>query len=218
MGRSWISRLGNVARHGAARSHVAALQTPRMHAPIICLGIVLPVLGIAAATLPVPARAEVVWSRWSGAWEVALDRQADGATCLWPTYDAPPPGHVRRLTFAVNRRKEIVVIVSDRREPIHRIASSPGPSALLTLGGRLHTVENGTGVPLAGLPGGMLIGRLKGQDAERFARSFGQHDGEEARLVLPFGWSWRVSLRGAAVAAEEVASCMAEAAAQGRIR
>jgi hypothetical protein len=178
-------------------------------------------LATAFGAVVVPAtglHAETVWSRWSGAWEVALDRQADGATCLWSTYDAPPPGHVRRLTFAVNRRSEIVVIISDRREPLHRIAIGPGPGALLTLGRRLYTVEIGTGVPLAGLPGGMLIGRLKGEDAERFARSFGQHDGEEARLALPSGWSWRISLHGAAEAAEEVASCMAETAAQGRVR
>jgi hypothetical protein len=165
---------------------------------------------------PAAPRAETVWSRWSGAWEVALDRQPDGATCLWSTYDAPPPGHVRRLTFAVNRRGEVVVIISDRREPLHRIAAGPGPGALLTLGGRLYAVEIGTVVPLMGLPGGLLIGRLKDENAEQFARRFGQRGGEEeARLVLPAGWSWRVSLRGAAAAAEQIAACMAEEAGLG---
>jgi hypothetical protein len=62
----------------------------------------------------------------------------------------------------------------------------------------------------------MLIGRLKDENAEQFARRFGQRSGEEeARLVLPVGWSWRVSLRGAAAAAEQVAAYMAEVAGRG---
>jgi hypothetical protein len=124
--------------------------------------------------------------------------------------------HVRRLTFAVNRRSEVVVIISDRRKPLHHIAAGLGPGALLTLGGRLYAVEIGAGIPLTGLPGGMLIGRLKDENAEQFARRFGQRSGEEeARLVLPVGWSWRVSLRGAAAAAEQVAAYMAEVAGRG---
>lgn len=167
-------------------------------------------LGLLAAAVPAHAlRAEAVWTRWSGAWEVSLDRQADGETCLWSTYDAPPPGHLRRLIFAVNRRGEVVVILSDRSTPIHRIDTSP--DALLMLGGRLYAIDMTTGIPLAGLPGGMLVGRLKGEDAARFAHSFGQRAAEEeARLVLPDGWSWRMSLRGAAAAAKDIAACMAE--------
>jgi hypothetical protein len=174
-------------------------------------------LGVAVAMPTAAPPAETVWSRWSGVWEVALDRQPEGATCLWSTYDAPPPGHVRRLTFAANRRGEVVVIVSDRREPLHR-TTAIGPAGLLALGGRAYAVEIGAGIPLVGLPGGMLVGRVAGEDAARFAGAFGRHDGEEARLALPGGWSWRVSLRGAAGAAEDVASCMAETAAQGGVR
>jgi hypothetical protein len=157
-----------------------------------------------------------VWSRWSGAWEVALDRQPDGATCLWSTYDAPPPGHVRRLTFAANRRGEVVLIVSDRREPLHRTAA--GPRGLLALGGRAYAVEIGAGIPLVGPPGGMLVGRVAGADAAGFARAFGRQEGGEARLALPGGWSWRVSLRGAAGAAEDVAACLAETATERGVR
>jgi hypothetical protein len=175
-------------------------------------------LGIVAAASAAAAHAETAWSRWSGAWEVTLDRQREGATCLWSTYDAPPPGHVRRLTFAVSRRGEVVVIVSDRREPLHR-AVPAGPTGVLALGGRLYVVEVGAGIPLAGLPGGMLVGRVVGEDAARFIHDFGRRDGEReeaARLVLADGWWWRVSLQGAAGAAADVASCMAEtAAAQG---
>ena len=169
----------------------------------------------AAILLAGTAHAETVWSRWSGAWEVVLDRQSDGATCLWSTYDAPPPEHVRRLTFAGNRRGEVVVIVSDRQEPLHHIATGRGPAALLTLGGRQYAIEMGTGIPLPGLPGGMLVGRLASETVEGFARRFGQQEGGEARLLLPGGWSGRVSLRGAAEAAKEVLSCLAEAADQG---
>jgi hypothetical protein len=164
-----------------------------------------------AAAAPAPAaRAEAVWSRWSGEWEVALDRQPDGATCLWSTYDAPPPGHARRLTLAANRRGEVVLIVSDRRKPLHRTAA--GTRGLLALGRRAYAVEFGTGIPLPGLPGGMLVGRVAGADAAGFARAFGRHEGGEALLALPGGWSWRVSLRGAAGAAEGVAACLAETA------
>jgi hypothetical protein len=155
------------------------------------------------------ARAETVWSRWSGAWEVALDRQPEGATCLWSTYDAPPPGHVRRLSFAVNRRGEVVVILSDRRRPLHRIAA--GPSGSFTIRDRQYAVEIGAGIPLEGLPGGMLVGRVVGEDAAGFLRAFGRHgrDVEDAHVLLPGGWSWRVSLRGATAAAEDVLACMA---------
>ena len=157
----------------------------------------------------VAPRAEPIWSRWSGAWEVTLDQQPDGRTCYWSTYDAPPPRHIRRLIFAVNRRREVVVIASDRIEPLHRAdLGSPG---VLLLGGRLYAVEISVGIPLTDLPGGMLVGRLKGEDAARFARSFGQRaDDEDMRLALPGGWSWRMSLRGAAATAKDVAACMAE--------
>jgi hypothetical protein len=176
--------------------------------------LVFPVVVVAAPITT--ARAETVWSRWSGAWEVALDRQTEGATCLWSTYDAPPPGHVRRLSFAANRRGEVVVVVSDRREPLHRIG---GPTALLTLGGRLYALETAPGIPLPGLPGGMLVGRVKGEDAARFVRVFGERgDGEMAHVTLPAGWTWRVSLRGAAEATGHVLSCMAEVAAAGGAR
>ncbi len=172
------------------------------------------VLGALVAMLPAEAlRAEAVWSRWSGAWEVTLDRQPDGATCLWSTYDAPPPDHVRRLIFALNRQDEVVVILSDRREPIHRLDT--GPSALLTLGGRLYLVEIGAGIPLTGLPGGMLLGRLRGEGAAQFLHNFGQRrDAEEARVMLPGGSTWRLSLEGAAAAAKEVAACIAETAGE----
>jgi hypothetical protein len=163
-------------------------------------------------------RAETVWSRWSGAWEVALDRQPDGATCLWSTYDAPPPRHVRRLSFAVNRRGEVVVILSDRRQPLHHIAA--GPSGLLTLRDRQYVVEIGAGIPLEGLPGGMLVGRMVREDAAGFLRAFGRpgRDVEDAHVLLPGGWSWRVSLRGATAAAEDILACMAESALGGAIR
>jgi uncharacterized protein YjbJ (UPF0337 family) len=193
--------------------------SPSRRTPPVSRPFAAAALGVVVAGMPATApRAETVWSRWSGAWEVALDRQPDGATCLWSTYDTPPPGHVRRLTFAVNRRGEVVVIVSDRREPLHRI--TPASSGLLALGGRRYVVEIGAGVPLVGLPGGMLIGRVAGEDAVRFAHVFGQHGGEDgdARLALPGGWSWRLSMRGAAAAAEDVASCMAEAPPGGRVR
>ena len=164
------------------------------------------------------ARAETVWSRWSGAWEVALDRQPDGATCLWSTYDAPPPGHVRRLSFAVNRRGEVVVILSDRRQPLHRIAA--GPSGLFTLRDRQYAIEIGAGIPLEGLPGGMLVGRVVREDAAGFLRAFGRpgRDVEEAHVLLPGGWSWRMSLRGATAAAEDVLACMAKPGVGGTIR
>ena len=164
------------------------------------------------------ARAETVWSRWSGAWEVALDRQPDGATCLWSTYDAPPPGHARRLSFAVNRRGEVVVILSDRRQPLHRVAA--GPSWLFTLRDRQYAVEIGAGIPLEGLPGGMLVGRVVGEDAAGFLLAFGRRgrDVEEAHVLLPGGWSWRVSLRGASAAADDVSACMAESVVRGAIR
>ena len=62
----------------------------------------------------------------------------------------------------------------------------------------------------------MLIGRLTGKNAAQFAHRFGQRgEDEEARLVLPSGWSWRIGLRGAAAAAEQVAACMAEVAGGG---
>ena len=165
----------------------------------------------------VAPRAESIWSRWSGAWEVTLDQQPDGKTCYWSTYDAPPPGHVRRLIFAASRRREVVVIASDRLEPLHRAV--PGATGMLLLGGRLYAVEVSAGIPLTDSPGGMLVGRLKGEDAARFARSFGQRaDDEEARLALPGGWSWRMPLRGAAAAAKDVALCMAEIAAEPGFR
>jgi hypothetical protein len=162
-------------------------------------------------------RAEPMWSRWSGAWEVTLDQQPDGKTCSWSTYDAPPPGHVRRLIFAASRRREVVVIASDRLEPLHR--GDLGSAGMLLLGGRLYAVEISAGIPLTDLPGGMLIGRLKGEDAARFARSFGQRaDDEEVRLALPGGWSWRMTLRGAAAAAKDVAACMTEIGAEPGLR
>jgi len=188
-----------------------------VQAPAFRVGIALLALWIAAVALPVAARAEAVWSRWSGLWEVTLDRQPDGAaTCLWSTYDEPPPGHVRRLTFIVNRRGEVVLVVSDRRSPLHR--TDADARGLLALGGRIYAIEVGTGIPLTGLPGGMLIGRLVGVDAAGFARAFGQHNNREIRLTLPSGWSWSMSLRGAAGAAEGVASCMTETSAQGGAR
>jgi hypothetical protein len=169
---------------------------------------------------PVPSatgHAETVWSRWSGAWEVALDRRPEGATCLWSTYDAPPPGHARRLTFAVNRRGEVVVILSDRSEPLHLIA---GPAGAFALPERRYAVEIGVGIPLEGRPGGILVGRVAGEDAAGFLRAFGRRGREaaEARVALAGGWSWRVSLRGAAAAAEAVAACVAEAALPGAMR
>jgi hypothetical protein len=69
-----------------------------------------------------------------------------------------------------------------------------------------------------GLPGGMLIGRLVGVDAAGFVGAFGQLNNREMRLALPSGWSWSMSLRGAAGAAEGVTSCMAETSAQGGAR
>jgi hypothetical protein len=161
--------------------------------------------------------AETVWSRWSGAWEVALDRQPDGATCLWSTYDARPPSHVRRLSFAINRRGEVVVILSDRRQPLHHAAN---PTGLFVLRDRQYVVEFGAGIPLEGLPGGMLVGRVMREDAAGFLRAFGRHgrDAESAHLLLPDGWSWRLSLQGATAAAKDVAACVAESAAGGAIR
>jgi hypothetical protein len=98
--------------------------------------------GAMAGTVPtIATHAETIWSRWSGLWEVTLDRQPDGATCLWSTYDASPPDHVRRLIFAANRRSEVVVIVSDRSEPLHRLDTGPG--GLLTLGGRRRGSSHG---------------------------------------------------------------------------
>jgi hypothetical protein len=185
-----------------------------MQAPAVHLGVALATLGIATATLSVAAQAEPVWSRWSGGWEVTLDRDQDGAaTCLWSTYDAPPPDHVRRLTFTVNRRGEVVLVVSDRRNPLHLTANSA--RGLLALGGRIYAIEFGMGIPLTGQPGGMLVGRVAGVEAARFAHTFGQHESGEMRLALLGGWSWSMSLRGAAGAAEGVVSWMAEMAAQG---
>jgi hypothetical protein len=185
---------------------------------VLAASCVFGVTALFAGMFPLTApRAEAIWSRWSGAWEVTLDQQPDGKTCYWSTYDAPPPGHVRRLIFAANRRREVVVIASDRLEPLHR--ADLGSAGMLLLGGRLYAVEISAGIPLTDLPGGMLIGRLKGEDAARFARSFGQRaDDEEVRLALPGGWSWRMTLRGAAAAAKDVAACMAEIEAQPGLR
>ncbi len=125
---------------------------------------------------------------------------------------------MRRLSFAVNRRGEVVVILSDRRQPLHRIAV--GPSALFTLRDRQYAVEIGTGIPLEGLPGGMLVGRVVREDAAGFLRAFGQpgREAEDAHVLLPGGWSWRVSLRGASAAADDVSACMAESVVRGAIR
>jgi len=185
---------------------------------VLAASCVFAVTALLTAVFPLTApRAEAIWSRWSGAWEVTLDQQPDGKTCSWSTYDAPPPGHVRRLIFAASRRREVVVIASDRLEPLHR--AGLGSAGMLLLSGRLYAVEISAGIPLTDLPGGMLIGRLKGEDAARFARSFGQRtDEEEARLVLPGRSSWRMSLLGAAVAAKDIAACMAEIEAQPGLR
>jgi hypothetical protein len=152
---------------------------------------------VALAATGVPpaavARTQTVWSRWSGAWEVALDRQPDGGTCLWSTYDAPPPGHARRLSFAVNRCCEVVVVLSDRRQPLHRIAA--GPSGLCTLRDRQYAVEIGAGIPLEGPPGGMLVGRVV-RRRRKFPLGRPGREVEEAHVLLPGGWSWSVSLRG----------------------
>ena len=113
-------------------------------------------LTILTGVFPLVApRAESVWSRWSGAWEVTLDQQPDHKTCSWSTYGAPPPGHVRRLIFAASRRREVVVIASDRLEPLHR--TDLGSVGMLLLGGRLYAVEVSAGVPLTNSPGGMLV-------------------------------------------------------------
>jgi len=214
MGRSRVTGVGNAGHHEAALNCTAVVWKSRLQAPVVRLWVALTAHAIAAATLTVAAQAEPVWSRWSGPWEVTLDRQQDGAaTCLWSTYDAPPPGHVRRLTLAVNRRGEVVLVVSDRRNPLHLTANSA--RGLLALGGRIYAIEIGTGIPLTDQPGGMLIGRVVGVDAAGFARTFGQHESGEMRLALLGGWSWSMSLRGAAGAAEGVVSCMAETAAQG---
>jgi hypothetical protein len=203
MGRpsAMLARLVGTGRQelcGAVPGHVLAARCG-----IAVAALLIGVFPLAAS------RAEAIWSRWSGAWEVTLDQQPDGKTCYWSTYDAPPPDHVRRLIFAGSRRREVVVIASDRLEPLHR--ADLGSAGMLLLGGRLYAVEISAGIPLTDLPGGMLIGRLKGEDAARFARSFGQRsDEDEARLVLPGGWSWRMSLRGAAAAAKDVVACMAE--------
>jgi hypothetical protein len=171
-----------------------------------------------AAAIPAAVlQAETVWSRWSGAWEVTLDRQPDGATCLWSTYDAPPPDHVRRLIFTVNRRGEVVVILSDRGAPIHRL--DPRPGALLTLGGRLYVIEIGAGIPLPDLPGGMLVGRVRGEGAVPFTRNFGQRrDDEHGQVILPSGSTWRLSLQGATAAAKDIQVCMAEAGVESSPR
>jgi hypothetical protein len=185
---------------------------------VLAASCVFAMTALLVGVLPLVAlRAEAIWSRWSGAWEVTLDQQTDGKTCSWSTYDAPPPGHVRRLIFAANRRREVVVIASDRLELLHH--ADLGSVGMLLLGGRLYTVEFSAGIPLTDTPGGMLVGRLKGEDAVRFARSFGQRaDDEEVRLALPAGWSWRMTLRGAAAAAKDVAACMAEIEAQPGLR
>ena len=85
---------------------------------------------------------------------------------------------------------------------------------------RQYAVEIGAGIPLEGLPGGMLVGRLAREDAAGFLRAFGRsgRDAEDAHVLLPGGWSWRVSLRGASAAAENVSACMAEAALGGAER
>jgi hypothetical protein len=85
---------------------------------------------------------------------------------------------------------------------------------------RHYAVEIGAGIPLEGLPGGMLVGRVVHEDAVGFLRAFGRHgrDVEEAHLLLPGGWSWRVSLRGGAAAAEDVLACMAKFSVGGAIR
>jgi hypothetical protein len=81
-------------------------------------------------------------------------------------------------------------------------------------------VEIGAGIPLEGLPGGMLVGRVAREDATGFLRAFGRpgRDGEDAHVLLPGGWSWRVSLRGAAAAAEDVLACMARPGGGGALR
>lgn len=214
MGRSRVTGVENTGHHEAALNCTAASWKSRLQAPVVRLGVALTTLGIAAATLAVAARAEPAWSRWSGTWEVTLDKQQGGAaTCLWSTYDAPPPGHVRRLTFAVSRRGEVVLVISDRHIPLHLTSNSA--RGLLALGGRIYAIEIGTGIPLTGQPGGMLIGRVVGVDAAGFTRTFGQYDSGEMRLALLGGWSWSMSLQGAAGAAEGVVSCMTETAAQG---
>jgi hypothetical protein len=214
MGRSRVAGVGNAGHHEDAPNCTTVIWKSRLQAPVVRLGVALTALWIAAATLAVAAQAEPAWSRWSGIWEITLDRQQDGAaTCLWSTYDAPPPEHVRRLTFAVNRRGEVVLVVSDRRNPLHLTANSA--RGLLALGGRIYAIEIGTGIPLTDQPGGMLVGRVVGVDAAGFARTFGQQESGEMRLALLGGWSWSMSLRGTAGVAEGVVSCMAETAAQG---
>ncbi len=157
--------------------------------------------------VPAAARAETVWSRWFGAWEVSLDWQPEGGTCLWSTYDGRPPSNIRRLTFAISRTSDVVVIVSDRREPIHRLPA--GPSATLKLGEQTYALELGLGIPLSGVPGGMLIGQLAVGRASDFVHDFGRRrNGDPGRLQVTDRWVWHFSLRGAASAAEEVASCM----------
>jgi hypothetical protein len=61
----------------------------------------------------------------------------------------------------------------------------------------------------------MLLGRLRGEGAAQFLHNFGQRrDAEEARVTLPGGSTWRLSLEGAAAAAKEVAACIAETAGE----
>jgi hypothetical protein len=66
----------------------------------------------------------------------------------------------------------------------------------------------------------MLVGRMVREDAAGFLRAFGRpgRDVEDAHVLLPGGWSWRVSLRGATAAAEDILACMAESALGGAIR
>jgi hypothetical protein len=68
------------------------------------------------------------------------ERDPCSTTCRWSTYDAPPPGHVRRFTFAVNQRSEIVVIVSDRRSLSTASPSDPGRARCSRWGAAVHTV------------------------------------------------------------------------------
>ena len=76
-------------------------------------------------------RAEAIWTRWYGDWEVALDWESEGGTCYWSTYDTKPPTNARRLTFVANRKGEVVVMASDRREPLHRLAAGQGATLRL---------------------------------------------------------------------------------------
>lgn len=164
------------------------------------LGFMLCIFGI-----PLPSSAEPVWSRSTGAWVVELDQGNSGATCALQTHDTSPPNHRRMLAFLAVPAGGLAIIASDRLTALHQTAPA---RVMIEFGGKRFFASMGSGLPLTGLPGGMLVGQMDRTDYADFAINFAQAN--QGRAVFSGGGEWTLSMRGSAAALQNLAACMDE--------